>query len=29
LSVTSAEPDIAKLGIYVPIQTTISARRVQ
>jgi len=29
LSVTSAEPDIAKLGIYVLIQTTISARRVQ
>ncbi|MEK7481758.1 MAG: prepilin-type N-terminal cleavage/methylation domain-containing protein [Patescibacteria group bacterium] len=29
LSVTSAEPDVAKLGIYVPIQTTVSARRIQ
>lgn len=29
LSVTSAEPDVAKLGISIPIQTTVSARRIQ
>lgn len=29
LSVTSAERDVEKLGIYVPIQTTVSARRIQ
>lgn len=29
LSVTSQEPDVAKLGIYTDIQTTISSRRIE